>query len=530
MWQNRYRDRRDIPQSRFVKTAILLSLLACLALMGCVREQPDVIVITATFLPSGVTSIVDPLLPTPTALPLATPDAFSNVTAVPPGRYVVQPGDTLSAIAASEGISVTMLAQANDLADPNALEVGQVLVIPNAPTASSNNFVVIPDNRLVRAPGSANFNIREFIAQQPGFIRTATDEVQDVTLTAAEIVERVSYEYSVDARLLLAILELRSGWLRNPTPAPSLQVYPLGAPASPAGFDRNGLYRQLAWGADQLNWGYYGYKYNNARLIEFADEGLALRIHEDVNPGTASVQHMLAQFNTSQNWQREIGQSGLYATYLSLFGDPFADAVQTLTPPGLEQPYLVLPFPAGQEWFFTGGPHGGWGSGSAWAAVDFAPPDDLETISSSCYVSTNFVTAVAPGVIARTAEGVAVLDLDGDGDESTGWSILYLHVDEEDRVQAGDVMQVGDRIGRPSCEGGFSNGTHLHIARRYNGEWLPADCTTCVPEVRVPNFVMSGWAFFGYTRQEYQGYMLNGDEERIAWQGRENPANRIAWN
>ncbi len=504
--------------------------LAIVVMAGCVRNQPDVIVITATFMPSAGTDVVDPLLPTPTALPLTTPDGAASVTSAPNSRYVVQPGDTLSGIASSQGVSVAMLVQANNLGDPNALEVGQVLVIPSAPTQTSADFMMIPDNRLVRAPGSSQFNIREYIAQQPGFIRSATDTVQDVRLTAAEVVERVSYEYSVDARLLLAILELRSGWLRNPTPPANVQVYPLGAPASPAGFDRNGLYRQLAWGADQLNWGYYRHKYDNARVIEFAEQGAAFRINDQLNPGSASVQYMLAQFNTVANWQREISQEGLYATYVGLFGDPFVDAVTTLTPVGLEQPFLILPFPSAQEWFFTGGPHGGWGSGSAWSAVDFAPPDDLTTITSGCYVSSNFVTAVAPGVIARTAEGVVVLDLDGDGDESTGWSILYLHVDETDRIMTGAVVSAGDRIGRPSCDGGFSNGTHLHIARRYNGEWLPADCTTCPDDQRPPSFVMSGWTFFGYPRQEYQGYMRNGNQERIAWQGRDNPANRIVWN
>jgi LysM repeat protein len=505
-------------------------VLALLLLSGCVREQPDVIVITATFLPAQPSAVLDPLLPTPTALPDGMQGVNTDGTAVPLGRYVVQPGDTLSNIAASQGVSLAMLAQANNLADPNSLEVGQVLVIPNAPTQTTPGVPIIPDNRLVRAPGSTAFNIREFIAGQPGFIRAATDEVQDVILTAADVVERVSYEYSVDARLLLALLELRSGWLRNPNPPPNMQVYPLGAPASPAGFDRNGLYRQLAWGADTLNRGYYGFKYDTTALIEFANQGVALRMNETINPGTAGLQFMLAQFNTLDGWQREIGQSGLYATYLSLFGDPFADAVQTLTPIALEQPFLVLPFPAGQEWFFTGGPHGGWGVGSAWAAVDFAPPDDLTTVSSACYVSSNFVTAVAPGVIARTAEGVVVLDMDGDGDESTGWSILYLHVDERDRITQGSTVNVGDRIGRPSCDGGFSNGTHLHIARRFNGEWLPADCSSCPADRRIPNFVMSGWTFYGYTRQEYQGYMRNGDQERIAWQGRENPANRVVWN
>jgi len=29
-------------------------------------------------------------------------------------------------------------------------------------------------------------------------------------------------------------------------------------------------------------------------------------------------------------------------------------------------------------------------------------------------------------------------------------------------------------IGHPSCEGGPASGTHLHIARKYNGEWIGA--------------------------------------------------------
>ena len=504
-------------------------MLLMLMLTACVRDQPDVIVITATFLPSQSGGTLDPLLPTPTALPIVTQPIDVGVSSQAPGRYTVQPGDTLSAIAANSGVSVTMLTEANNLVNPNALEVGQVLVIPNAPSVAASDFRILPDNRLVRAPGSATFDVVGFINAVPGYIRIATDIVNGETLTATAIVQRVAYEYSVDPRLLLALLELRAGWLTNPNPDDYRKTYPLGAQASPLGFDRNGLYRQLTWGADQLNYGYYRRKYSNLSLIEFATEGIALRFADSVNYGTAGVQYMLSQYNTYANWQREISASGLYATYLALFGDPFAGAVDSLIPLGLEQPLLTLPFPASQEWFFTGGPHGGWGAGSAWAAVDFAPPDDLETVTSGCYVSANFVTAIAPGVIARTAEGVVVLDLDGDGDESTGWSILYLHIASQDRISAGTSVNVGDRIGRPSCEGGFSNGTHLHIARRYNGEWLPTDCSNCPSDRAVPNFVMSGWTFYGYVNQEYQGYTRSGDAERVADQGRENPLNRIAW-
>jgi LysM repeat protein len=46
------------------------------------------------------------------------------------GTYTVAPGDTLFAIARRFGVTVADLVQANELADPNQLAVGQVLVIP----------------------------------------------------------------------------------------------------------------------------------------------------------------------------------------------------------------------------------------------------------------------------------------------------------------------------------------------------------------------------------------------------------------
>jgi murein DD-endopeptidase MepM/ murein hydrolase activator NlpD len=75
----------------------------------------------------------------------------------------------------------------------------------------------------------------------------------------------------------------------------------------------------------------------------------------------------------------------------------------------------------------------------------------------------------------RSGNGVVVLDLDGDGYEQTGWVLLYLHLSNTDRVKIGDWVDEGNRLGHPSCEGGISTGTHLHIARKYNGEWIPAD-------------------------------------------------------
>jgi hypothetical protein len=60
----------------------------------------------------------------------------------------------------------------------------------------------------------------------------------------------------------------------------------------------------------------------------------------------------------------------------------------------------------------------------------------------------------------------------------------------------GTFLNPGDRIGHPSCEGGFASGTHVHLARKYNGEWISADGA-------IP-FVLEGWVSGGLGT-EYDG-------------------------
>ena len=103
---------------------------------------------------------------------------------------------------------------------------------------------------------------------------------------------------------------------------------------------------------------------------------------------------------------------GLAATYRRLFGDPFEFALEPLVPALLiANPRLQLPFEPGLDWAFTGGPHGGWDCGSAWAALDFAPPSD----ALGCIPSDDWVTAVADGADRALGEGAVIQDLDGDG-------------------------------------------------------------------------------------------------------------------
>ena len=72
---------------------------------------------------------------------LASPDRIvvGQTLRIPPGpdvplKYVVQPGDTLEAIARKHGFSTRELVTYNELNNPDALRVGQVILVPGTPT------------------------------------------------------------------------------------------------------------------------------------------------------------------------------------------------------------------------------------------------------------------------------------------------------------------------------------------------------------------------------------------------------------
>ena len=59
-----------------------------------------------------------------------------------PEFYTIQQGDTLSAIAASFGVTVADIVAANGLANADAIQAGQKLAIPGNGTAPSTTAVV----------------------------------------------------------------------------------------------------------------------------------------------------------------------------------------------------------------------------------------------------------------------------------------------------------------------------------------------------------------------------------------------------
>lgn len=423
------------------------------------------------------------LTPTPDA-PHPIPGARTDTE-----QYFVQAGDTLGQIGNRYGVTVDAIAEASSLTNIDILSVGQELVIPPPDLVNQGpNFKIIPDSELVASPVTIYFDVADFAYSKNGYLVRHEEEINEQMLSGVQIVQLIAQDFSINPRLLLAVLEYQSGWITNPNPHTETLKYPIGWKDP----KREGLYRQLAWTANELNRGFYMWRVAGIPTWVL-DDGTIVPIDPTINAGTAGIQHFFAKLYGAQFWEKTVSEDGFFVIYNELFGYPFDYALEPILPSDLSQPQFQLPFEKGIEWSFTGGPHGGWGDGSAWAALDFAPPGDLD-----CSPNDEWVVALADGLIVRSDDGSVVQDLDGDGHEQTGWTILYLHIENRDRVQSGTQLQAGEIIGHPSCEGGVSNATHVHIARRYNGEWIPAD-------QYIP-FNLDGWVSSG-TGNVYDGFL-----------------------
>jgi murein DD-endopeptidase MepM/ murein hydrolase activator NlpD len=429
------------------------------------------------------TMVVPPIVsPTQSTLDADFSTPYPSRPIYPPGtlvEYTAQNGDNLAAIANHFNTNVAEILEANPLLPKTitTLQAGFQLKIPIYYKALwGSQFQILPDALYVNGPAQTGFDTLAYVNSQPGWLKNYTVFADKKMRTGGELIDLVALNYSISPRVLLALAEYQTGALSQSELADNLRVYPLGYENQ---FYR-GFYLQLVWAASLLNNGYY--RWRNGSLDEINRTDGTLEIPDPwQNAATVAFQHYFSQKLSIQDYDIAIHENGFYQTYKSLFGDPWI-GVQPHIPGNLQQPDLVLPFAVGKTWAFTGGPHESWwGSGEPYGALDFAPA----TAGGGCSTTDEFVVAMADGQIVRTEPAIAVLDLDMDGNERTGWVIYYLHLGSNDMVSQGKMVKTGDTIGHPSCEGGASTGTHVHITRKYNGEWIEAD--SAVP------FNMEGW-------------------------------------
>jgi murein DD-endopeptidase MepM/ murein hydrolase activator NlpD len=430
-------------------------------------------------------------LPTPTA----TPEIY--VVDTSPILYYAQAADTLRVVAVRFGVAQNEISSPEPVSETSFINPGQLLIIPRRLANTTTSRQIIPDSEVVYSPSAVDFDSVAYANTTGGYLASFREWHKSTGMkTGAEIVERVAIENSINPRLLLALLEFHSHWVYSQPETANQKDYPLGRNEP----RERGLYNQLVWTVNQLAIGYYAYREGRLTEIRFSD-GARTRLAPDLNAGTAALQYYFAQLYDSTRWLEALDvETGFPSLQALMFGDPWerARTVEPLYPPGIVQPALTLPFGRNWTWSYTGGPHGAWEHDGAYAALDFAPG----AAEAGCIDTPAWAVAAAAGLVVRTGPGLVVLDLDGDGHEQTGWVLVYLHLAESGRIQQGAWVAVGDPLGHPSCEGGFSTGTHLHIARKFNGEWVPADGA-------LP-FNLGGWVAHAGPLA-YKGTLTRGD-------------------
>ena len=333
---------------------------------------------------------------------------------------------------------------------------------PAPPVAATYPLAeLLPDSEFVYGPSLDGWDAAAFVAEQGGFLASYRETVDGTALGGAEIVTRVAEDYSVNTRMLLALIEMHSGWVRSPNPAE--RNFPVGEPLP-------GLQAGLSAAADALNGFYYAHRFSAERSAPLVDGG-AVEI-----PATKSATFALLAYlgrgATAQAWAGLEAPSRFYGTWMGLFGDTSNYVGETAVPTQPPPVPLKLPFPAGEVWYLVAGPHSAWGASGPRAAIDFAPPPAAAT---GCTPSVAWVTAAAPGLVTRSRASGVVVSLGGSVFEGTAWAHVYTHLSAVDRVPARTHVRAGDRLGHPSCEGGLPTQTRVVFARRYSGEWIPAD-------------------------------------------------------
>lgn len=464
------------------------------------------------------TATTNPSLPTPTREPISippTPTQEATVTPVvalsqngaqnnetptaevAPVLYYAQSGDTLAAVAARFEVEESEITSSVSLPKKGLINPGTLLVIPERFTEYGPNVQIMPDAEIVFSISAADFDVKTYVDEAGGDLSSYREFLNSGGwITGSQAIERIAQENSINPRILLALLDYEGNWVSGSPTDFVHEKYPMGIRRE----FKEGVFTQTVLAVNELFVGYYGWRAGTLTELTFSD-GQTLRIAPDLNAGTVALQYFFSKLYNQSEWQSVIDPNvGFPAFYAENFGDPWVRAENTgpIFPPGLTQPTMVLPFEPNREWAYTGGPHGAWEHKGPFAAIDFAPA----TEKPGCTDSEKWLVAAAPGLVVQSGDGIVVLDLDGDGYGHTGWNLLYLHVGTKNRVKLDTWLEVDDRIGHASCEGGVSTGTHLHIARKYNGEWVLADGP-------LP-FILSGYRVHN-GEKIYEGTLTKGE-------------------
>ncbi len=323
------------------------------------------------------------------------------------------------------------------------------------------------DRRLAYEPGFYAQQIQAFLDTQPGTLKRQVVQVSDGRFSFAEaLVGQTSY-YSVNPKVILALLEQRSRLLSSPSPSSDQLAWALGYQGENG--NRRGLSAQIRWAVKQML--YAKRDFPGYAPLTYADSSST-----PPPPGLTMSEYVIARVlaPTSTPDRLPALLAGFRETYTRLFGDPRpapegwpAPAAPFLSWP-LEHPAAVTSF------FDHGGPfltrNAAMGVTTYWGRTE----TDI-AFAYNGHDGWDFAAA-PPDLALAAADGEVVFAGNADDgcatraviiDHGNGYRTLYWHLARVD-AQFGEHVARGQPIGIVG-ESGCANGPHLHFGVQYLG-------------------------------------------------------------
>ena len=243
---------------------VFAAFLATLA-SACVPTGTPAPLSTPTLLPPVVNiTAQSPVLSAsePTPIPTQTPKiptlaATSTLEPYHPqvlSTHYARSGDRLPVLARRFQVGADLIRRTNlDLPEVGFLATGTAVTIPDVDMSETPpSFLIIPDSELVYGPGQRDLDLRGTVKAYEGGWLARVMAGNDALAPGWKVVQDAATAYSVNPRLLLALIEYQSGLVTGDTESEDIAKYPLNVQK----WKFAKLPNQLMWAAEQLNAGY----------------------------------------------------------------------------------------------------------------------------------------------------------------------------------------------------------------------------------------------------------------------------------
>lgn len=348
-------------------------------------------------------------------------------------------------------------------ADPNAPTEAALPVEP-APPSSAAYF---DDRRLTYEPNFYAPEIQAFLDGQPGALKSMSVQVGNARYSfAQELLGATSY-YSVNPKVILALLEQRQGLISTPNPTPDELGWAVAYQGENG--NRRGLTAQIRWAIKQILFAKRDYP--QYLPLTYADNSSAPP-PAGMSLSEYAIARVLAPTTSPDRLPTLL--NNFLAVYTRLFGDP---RIPPSDWPAVSAPFLSWPLegPAAVTSFFD---HGGpfltrnpaagittyWGRTETDIAFAYNGHDGWD------------FAAAPPDLVLAAAEGTVVFAGNADDgcatqavivDHANGYRTLYWHLARVD-AEFGQQVQRGQSLGVVG-ESGCAVGPHLHFGVQYLG-------------------------------------------------------------